>query len=157
MIGAVHSWRDDASEQAQGDLDALLNAALPHAKQLLIADGRFFPYAVGISLAGDLAMRATYSGDRRRPRAAEMLEWLYQDARRDADRLRAVTFVADVRSAGKDAIGFQLQHRDRISIGVLVPYLRSRFHQAVSLGPMRATEGVPRVWTDADRSDLPSS
>jgi hypothetical protein len=145
----VQSWRDDASEQAQADLDALLNAVLPFAQEQLAAHGRFFPYAAGVSLDGEVAMRARYSDDRK-PRASTVLTWLYEDARADADSLRAVVFVGDVRSNGKDAMAFQLEHRERISIAILLPYLRSRFYKALSLGTMRASPGVPRVWTELD-------
>lgn len=142
------AWREHASAAAQADLDALLTASLPAAEQQLAANGKFFPYAVGVGLDGAIAQRASYSSDRKRPRATEILEWLYEDARRDADRLRAVAFVADVVSSGRDAIGIQLQHREHIAIGILVPYLRSRYHKQVSLGQVRATSGVPRVWLD---------
>jgi hypothetical protein len=147
MIGAVQSWREGASEQAQADLDALLNAVLPFAQEQLAANGKFFPYAASIGLDGELVMRASYP-ETRRPRASNVLQWLYDDARGSADSLRAVVFVGDVRSQGKDAMAFQLEHRDRISIAILLPYIRSRFHKALSLGKMRASPGVPRVWTD---------
>jgi hypothetical protein len=139
------SWREHASAQAQADLDSLLAASLPFAEEQLARHGKFFPYAVGIDAAGDVAVRAPYDGHKR-PRAGEILEWLYEDARRDADRLRAVAFVADVTSSGRDAIGVQLQHREHIAIGIVVPYLRSRYHKQVSFGRVRASEGVPRVW-----------
>jgi hypothetical protein len=151
MIGAVQSWRDNASEQAQADLDALLNAVLPFAREQLAAHGKFFPYAAGISLDGELTMRARYAEDRK-PRASAVLQWLYDDARAEADSLRAVVFVGDVRNRGKDAMAFQLEHRERISIAIALPYLRSRYHKALSLGTMRASPGIPRVWTASDAS-----
>jgi len=57
----VTSWRDSASQQAQDDLDAPLDATIPFAQQMLEKRGEFFPYGAGISLeeatrmfAGDL-------------------------------------------------------------------------------------------------------
>jgi hypothetical protein len=146
----VQSWRESASDQAQADLDALLNLALPHAHQLLRTDGKFSPFAAEVRRSDEIGLRPAYSSDgHQRPRPAEALEWLYDDARREAGDIRAVAFVADVRSNRRDAIAFQLEHRDRIAIAIVLPYVRSRFHKAVSLGPMRATPGVPRLWPDS--------
>jgi hypothetical protein len=61
------SWRESASEQAQNDVDALLNAALPLAQQMLERHGEFFPYGVAIDLAGEEHMLAAYDGDEHPP------------------------------------------------------------------------------------------
>jgi hypothetical protein len=146
----MHSWRDDASELAQADLDALLNATLPIATQLLGAHGKFMPFAAAMTTDGEVASRAAYAGDRRRPRAGQVLDWLYQDARREAGMLRAVAFAGDMRSGKRDAIAIQLEHREGVAIVTLVPYVRSRYHRAAALGTMRASAGVSRVWTNED-------
>jgi hypothetical protein len=143
----VESWRANASKQAQADLDALLNAVLPIAHQQIGERGRFYPFGATISISGsDPAVMPSYPTIGRRTRSAAVLEWLYGAAREQVDGIRAAGFVADVRASDGDAIGIQLQHRDGIAIGVIVPYRRSRYHKLAILGPMRATDGVPRIW-----------
>jgi hypothetical protein len=43
-------------------MDALLNAALPFAKQQLTKHGEFFPYGVAMSHDGQIALIAGYTG-----------------------------------------------------------------------------------------------
>lgn len=67
------SWRDSASQQSQGDLDALLNASLPFAQQMLEKRGEFFPYGSVISLDGEMRMVAGEPGQGDRPLSNDVI------------------------------------------------------------------------------------
>lgn len=64
------SWRDDASQQVQDDLDGHLDAALPFATQMLDDHGEFFPYGVALDSAGSERMIAGDPGQGERPLGA---------------------------------------------------------------------------------------
>jgi hypothetical protein len=92
------SWRDSASQQAQNDLDRLLELTLPFAQQQLAGHGEFFPFAAAVSADGSpklLGSDAALLGER--PASVDVLDHLVGGLQEQAGGLRAVALVADVR------------------------------------------------------------
>ena len=141
------SWRDTASQQAQDDLDALVNAALPFATQQLEKHGEFYPYGVSLSTAGDEGMVAGDPGAGERPASTAVLATLVEGLRRERDGLRAAALVADVRWSDGDAIRVELEHREGPAIAVLLPYEQKRFGRGVEFGNLTAGESSPQIWS----------
>ena len=94
------SWREVASQQAQEDLDGLMDQSFPFAQRMLAADGEFFPYAVGLSRSGEVRMFAADPGESEHPPSTEVLRGLVDGLRSERNALRAVAVTSDVRVAG---------------------------------------------------------
>jgi hypothetical protein len=141
------SWRDNASDQAQADLDALLNAVLPFAGQTLSKYGEMFPFGAAVSSEGELEMLASHPGNRERPKSEDVLSGLYDDARASSRTRRAFAFVADVHANGADAVRVELEHQEGAALFVLVPYNRSRLKKQITFGQISGGSSRPNVWT----------
>ena len=116
ICAAMASWRDQASQQAQADLDGLNNEAVELARRTLDDRGEFFPFAVVISSVGESRIVGADPGKDERPASKEVLSLLTDGLRAGRDDLRAVALVADVRLADSDAIRVTLAPR-RAGIG----------------------------------------
>ena len=144
--GWVPSWRDEASEEAQSDVESLLNAALPFAQQMLDKHGEFIPYGVSIDAAGETHMDAGYTGDEH-PLSQSVLDLLVDGYRDRREGLRAVALVADVLADGSDAIRVEIEHREGQAMFVLMPYKKRERDRTVEYGDVSASAGRARVWT----------
>jgi hypothetical protein len=149
MLASMTSWRDTTSQEAQDDLDGLLNAVLPFAEQTLAKYGEMFPFGAAVSSGGQVEMMAADPGQGDQPPSTEILNLLYQGARESAGTRRAVAFVADVRIEGGDAIRVELEHREGTSLALVIPYTRSRFRKTISLGQMSGGVGESKIWSDS--------
>jgi hypothetical protein len=143
----VESWRDSASQQAQDDLDGLVNAALPFATEQLDKHGEFFPYGVTLNDAGETHMVAGDPGEGEHPASAAVLATMVEGLRGERADLRAVALVADVRLSEGDAVRVELEHREGHAIAVLLPYKKKRFGRGVEYGGLTAGPGAPQVWS----------
>src|SRR4051794_11910271 len=128
------SWRESASDQAQADIDVLVNAVLPFAQQQLEARGEFFPFGATVGADGQIALAAADPGEAERPESLSVLDALYDGVRADRGSLRAAAFVADVLLDGGDAIRVELEHAEGASMSVALPYNRGRIRKSVSYG-----------------------
>jgi len=142
------SWRDSTSQQAQDDLDGLLNAVLPFAEQTISKYGDMYPFGAAVTSDGQLKMLVADAGGGERPASQDVLDGLYAGARQSKDEHRAVAFAADVKANGSDAVRVELEHREGTTLVLLVPYTRSRFKKTVTLGQMLGGLGERRIWTD---------
>jgi hypothetical protein len=149
MLRAMVSWRDTASDEAQADLDGLLNAVLPFAEQTIAKYGELFPFGASVNTSGDLAMLAADPAIGEQPASNEVLQMLRQGVQRSLDTTRAVAFVVDVLVEGSDAIRMEMEHREGTAIVVLAPYTHSRFNKSVTLGQMSVSAAPLQVWTGA--------
>ena len=140
------SWRDASSQQAQDDLDGLLNAALSFAQQMLDEHGEFFPFAVAVDVHSDTRMIMGDPDRRERPPSAEVLSTILQELQRSRQEFRAVARVADVRVADSDAVRVELEHSEGPSMAVLLPYKKRRLRGGIEYGSLAATVAVPAVW-----------
>src|SRR5262245_31089953 len=116
------SWRETASQEAQDDLDGLVNATLPFAQQMLARHGEFFPFAAAVTADGTVELLGADPGADARPAGTDVLDQLIGGLRGRAGNLRAAALVADVRAGESDAVRVELEHRDGHAICVLLPY-----------------------------------
>lgn len=142
------SWRDSTSAKAQDDLDALFNAGLEAAENLLVKSGDFFPF--GVEVDGDeLSLFGADPGLGEQPPSVEVLRALVEAARSDRARLEAVALVSDVTTVGEgDAVRVQLEHREGVVLEIVVPYRRRRFGGKVTFGEMAVSGGGHLIWID---------
>lgn len=143
------SWRDNASAQAQDDLDGLLDVALGFAQQQLDARGEFFPYAAAIGTDGEAEMIAARpDADDEHPRSADVIDACVAALVSQRDYIRAGAIVADVRlpDQSSDAIRVDLEHAEGHALAVLLPYTKKKLRRGVDYGQPRAQAGSRRIW-----------
>ncbi len=146
----MSSWRDNASAEAQADLDGLFDTASGFARQQLEKHGEFYPYAVTVGTDGRTAfLDASLAPDSDQPSAIEILAVCREALAAARDELRAAAVVADVRvSEGGDAIQVEVEHAEGIAITILQPYTKKRFGRGVQFGELEASAGTRRVWAN---------
>jgi hypothetical protein len=142
----VTSWRDSASQQAQDDLDGLLDASLPFAQEMLDKHGEFFPYACALSSSGETKLVAGDPGEGEQPNSGDVLQVLVEGLRAERDTLRAAALVSDVRLADSDAIRVEVEHMEGQALTVLLPYLKKRLRRGIEFGGITAGEGARQIW-----------
>lgn len=141
------SWRESASQQAQDDLDELLNVVVPFGEQTLERYGELFPYGAAIALDGRTALLAADAGPGGDATSHEAYDSLREGARRDRDGFRAVAIAADVRvHGGGDAIRVDTEHRDGVALTLLIEYSLERLGGGVTIGDVHVMTGEPFVW-----------
>ncbi len=140
-------WRDTASQQAQDDLDGLLEPALGFAQQQLDKHGEFYPYAVVVDADGQQRMVAADTGDDR-PASPDLITTLFSTLSDERSSLRAAAIVADVRlpEANSDAIRVTLEHSERVALTVLLPYRIRRLGRGVDYGNLQAGAATAFIW-----------
>ncbi len=142
----MSAWRESATQQAQDDLDGLLDAALRLAQDRLEQAGEFFPFAMCVAASGDQVLAAAdLPGER--PASAEVVSALNEGLAAHAAENRACAVVADVRLPdGSDAIRVALEHREGVAMAVLLPYSAGQPGQRGEYGPLSAAASDRRIW-----------
>lgn len=108
------------------DLDQLLNASLEAAMRLLGVDGEFYPFAVAMTVDGELVAPSVDPGEDQ-PSADRVVELLVAELRKARAGLTATAVVSDVTIAGdedqeRDAIRVDLEPREGEPVLIVVPY-----------------------------------
>lgn len=148
------SWRDSATQQAQDDMDNLLNATLPFAKDQLAKRGDFLPFGAVVTGTGEITLLAAYE-NRPGTTSRDLLAMLVEGARKQAAANRAAAIVADalidrqwgLPTGKRDAIRVDLEHRDGHAIAIALPYTKRRFSKGIDYGELIAADGVRQIWT----------
>jgi hypothetical protein len=144
----VKSWREDASQQAQDDLDALLSAGLGFAQGQLEQHGAFFPFAVGIvaDTGEPQLIAAVPERGGEQPDSLKVIDECVRALTEGRSALRAGAIVSDVLANDSDAIRVELEHADGIAIAALLPYAKRRLGKKLRYADVVAQDGVRRIW-----------
>lgn len=142
----MSSWRDTTSEQAQADLDQLLDEALELAESTLGKVGELAPFVAGIDEEGDVNVLTVdvIPGDEAQEQA---LGNLLEAARSIADQHRAFAQVAEVVAQDGHQLQVDLEHREGTAIRIVAAYDRSRLRRQVTRTSMKAKAARPVVWS----------
>jgi hypothetical protein len=143
------SWRETTSEQAQDDLDRLADATIAAARNFLDRNGEFIPFPIAIKADGELALIGLQQPETTEiPLSQDVIDGIVDLFRDRRDSLRALAIGADVRIADEDieAIEVRLEHREGVSLSVLVPYLRDSLDETYEYEEPRVQPGDPAIW-----------
>ena len=134
------------TSDAPGDLDQLLSAAIESASSLLSVDGEFYPFAVALTLAGELVSPAVDPGTDH-PDAEDVVGLLLEALRDGRDNIRAAAVCSDVtlalESGDQDAIRVEIEAPEREPVTIVVPY-----DDGPVLGEPFGLPGADRIFTE---------
>jgi hypothetical protein len=143
------SWRQIASEEAQRDLDGLLDTVLRFAQKELAARGEFYPFAATIGNAGtsEFIALGEFSGESR-PDTSRVLNANLEALVARREEIRAAAVASNVR-LGKplrgDAIQVDLEHAEGHALSILLPYMRKRQNR-FEYSALRGQPGHHLIW-----------
>jgi hypothetical protein len=119
---------------AHPDLDALLNALIPFAQQMLSKYGEFYPFGASIDVNGAISFSAT-DPQLESSQSQVVFESLVSDLSQKAanGQIKAAGICFDTRITRPrdvskiDAICIHLEHREQAPVRVYMPYVKSLF------------------------------
>jgi hypothetical protein len=118
--------------EAKQDYNALIQALMPFAEQMLKEHGEFLPFGAAVSVAGDASGHMTYDG-REMPPSEEVIASLvqaFQEAARGGTiRAAGVCYDGRIVQDGKkvDAVIIILEHASGNASKAFVPYTKGLF------------------------------
>lgn len=123
--------RTEESMTPKEETEALMNAGIPFAEQMLSEHGEFYPYASAMRPTGEIA-KVGYTDGNEHPAPSDVRDGLIASLRRSAERgeFKAIAIFTDVRvqppssDTKTDAVQVELEHRDGYSATVFFPYER---------------------------------
>ncbi|MFC6009727.1 hypothetical protein [Nocardia lasii] len=135
------SWRDEAPQSVQDDVDNLLDAALTMSEAHLRDRGAFFPFGLVVDRESGVQVVDVDVAEAKQAKTA-----LFAALARMRGDLRAVAVVTDVAlpETGSSGIEVHLEHTHGIAIGVLEPYGLSGGELTVE--PLEGHTAVRAVW-----------
>jgi hypothetical protein len=152
LVAASLHAQESPVPNAKSECERLMQSALPFAEQMLAEHGEFYPYGQALSPNGAVVAVGAYD-DSEHPPSQKLIDLLKQGFTKGAREgtYRATALVYDARVAipttGKksDAIVVELDHMDKYSVVVYVPY--SLHAGKVSYGEMFAQQGAGQVFS----------
>ncbi|HEX4057820.1 MAG TPA: hypothetical protein VHX87_05840 [Galbitalea sp.] len=145
----MNSWRDEATEEVQEDLDRLLDVTIEAARHFLDVNGEFIPFPMVIKSDGELAAIGLEQPETPSvPDSAQVIAGLVGLFRERKGSIRALAIGSDVQipSEAQDAIEVRLEHRDGPAITVLLPYQIDPLDDTYLYDEPRAQADEHRIW-----------
>jgi hypothetical protein len=141
-------WRDNVTEQAQADLDELVDAAVGFALERIASAGEFLPFALAVSAGGERqALQPNYPHGHDRQIADQLAaQWAALIDVKDSLRAAAVAVSVTLTEANRDGIEITVEHREGVAIGLIFPYLVDA-DRTCDLETPSAYPEEPRIWT----------
>ncbi len=145
------AWRDDISEDAQGDLDTVFSQAAMLAQTLLMRNREFFPFAATINSKGAIGL-STPLPDGAAPTVQDVIESIVAELKKGKAGKRAYAITALARTTeGGEAVRIELEHKEGVALVIGLPVVRND-SGVISFGDMRALPGTRLVWTTKRRN-----
>jgi len=143
------SWRDGVSDQAQADLDGLLDLCLRCAVDALTKHGQVIPFGASVDTDGKMTLVAfAADDDETDPRvySAGVIDGLRQQ--RDTLRAAAVTLGVRTETDNVPAIRVVLETPNEVSLGVDMPFSLRKIGKPPKTGDLRLSMSMRNVWSD---------
>jgi hypothetical protein len=148
--GAAAAQKEARTQKLE--LEKLLDAVMPFAKQMLTNHSEFFPYGATMDANGKITSVGGYTGDEH-PKFTEVIDLLKSAYRRDGDtgKIMACALAYDIRAIPPgqtqktDAVAVDLDHRDGMSIIVIYPYAVGT-DKKLQLGTPYAVKGKREIF-----------
>ena len=144
---------DQPSPEARQDYDALLNALMPFAEQMLKQHGEFFPFGAAVNTDGRVTAHATYDGNELPPSEeviASLTKAFQGEAREGKIRATGICYDGRIVQGDKkvDAVMITMEHVSGHGTKACVPYTKGWFGK-YNFGQMIAGLEKPKIFVSA--------